>query len=65
MAADDIVWGKTDSNWFMPGAVIKTDIQFVYLAVFDATKPENSRKLRRNQVIPAFHDTLNTDLLVN
>ena len=65
LAADEIVWGKTDSNYFMPAAVIKTDVQFVTVAVFDVDKPANSRKLRRNQVIPAFNDALNADLLVN
>ena len=64
MTADDVVWARLKRQIFLPAAVLHADAKSATVAVFDACKPLNQHKLRRNQIIPAFSDDLNNELTV-
>jgi hypothetical protein len=64
LTADDVVWARLKRQIFLPAAVLHADAKFATVAVFDASKPLNQHKLRRNQIIPAFSDDLNNELTV-
>jgi hypothetical protein len=58
------VWARLKRQIFLPAAVLHADAKSATVAVFDASKPLNQHKLRRNQIIPAFSDDLNNELTV-